>query len=244
MNRIGIIGGIGPESTIEYYRLIIQRYQERLRTRDFPPVLINSINMMAMGELISQGQLAELTRFLLREIDRLGRAGASHVVLASNTPHLVFDELEKQSPVPLISIIRETCRHLHEGGYTRVGLLGTKQTMAGDMYPREARRYGIQVHTPTPARQEYIHEKYLNELLYKDIRPDTQREFITIVRQLHSDSAIQALVLGGTELPFILNPENFPEISVINSAAVHVESIVSAILAGAGTPDEENGNTD
>lgn len=116
MKTAGIIGGIGPESTIEYYRLIIASYRERRSIGDYPSIIINSIDLNKMLELIGANRLVEVTEYLLSELKRLARAGADFGVLAANSPHIVFDDLRQQSPIPLISIVEVTCQVAHAGG--------------------------------------------------------------------------------------------------------------------------------
>jgi len=161
MKTIGIIGGIGPESTIEYYRQIIALYREQKRDGSYPSIIINSIDMKRMLDLIEAHKLDGLTKYLLGEVKRLAHAGADLGLLASNTPHIVFEDIQKQSPIPLISIVKAACEATKALGITKVGLLGTRFTMlravlcqglcrAGDRNrrarPGGARIYPRQVH--------------------------------------------------------------------------------------------------
>ena len=108
MKTAGIIGGIGPESTIDYYRAIIAAYRERNRDGSYPSILIDSIDLQRMLELAA-GDLPQLTEYLAAEVSRLARAGADFALLAANTPHIVFHDLERRSPIPLVSIVEATC---------------------------------------------------------------------------------------------------------------------------------------
>ena len=108
MKTIGIIGGIGPESTIEYYRRIIALYRLRKDPGGYPPVLINSINLTRMLDLIDTQRMAEVTGYLVGEVTKLAQAGADLGLLAAVTPHIVFEDIQRQSPIPLISIVEAT----------------------------------------------------------------------------------------------------------------------------------------
>lgn len=110
MKTIGIVGGIAPASTIEYYRLIIARYREQKRDGSYPPIIINSIDLKKVLDLIGAQRLAEVTEYLLGEVTRLGGARADFGLLASNTPHIVFEDIQRQSPIPLVSIVEATCQ--------------------------------------------------------------------------------------------------------------------------------------
>jgi aspartate racemase len=134
MATVGIIGGIGPESTIEYYRSIISSYREHKKDNSYPQILVNSINMTKMLDLIAADRLKEVTRYLVEEVGKLADAGADFGLLAFNTPHLVFDDIQDHSPIPLISIVERTCTAAKKSGYTRLGLFGTAFTMKNTFY--------------------------------------------------------------------------------------------------------------
>src|SRR5215510_1822650 len=124
MKTAGIIGGIGPESTLEYYRLIVALYRERNPNGSYPRLVINSIDLQTMRKLIEANNLPDLTEFLLGEIRKLADAGADFGALSANTPHLVFDALRRRSPIPLISIVEVTCETAKARGLKRLGLFG------------------------------------------------------------------------------------------------------------------------
>src|SRR5512147_140122 len=105
MKTLGVIGGIAPASTIEYYRMLIAGYQARRPGGSQPPIIINSIDMQTMLRLIAADALDEVTAYLAAEIAKLARAGAEIGLLASNTPHVVFDRLARTSAIPLLSIV-------------------------------------------------------------------------------------------------------------------------------------------
>jgi aspartate racemase len=230
MKTVGIIGGIAPESTIQYYRLIVAGYREHNPDGNYPSILINSINMKQMLDLIAAKRLLEVIQYLKVEIDRLARAGADFGVLASNTPHLVFDGLQAVSPIPLISIVEATCQRASELGLERVGLFGTRFTMQGGFYDREFEKRGMAIALPAGNDQEYIHEKYMTELVNGAILDDTRVGLLRIVDRLKMEQKIQGLVLGGTELPLILKDGDDPQIPFLDTTSIHVESIIKRLL--------------
>jgi aspartate racemase len=231
MKKIGLIGGIGPESSIAYYRMIIRRFQEILNTNDYPEILINSINMTGMLNCVYNNQLETLVDFLVVRINALVEAGVDYVAIASNTPHLVFEQLAQKVNVPLISIVEETCKAIRDKKLQRVGLFGTRSTMTSGFYYKAAGNYGINVLVPGTDQQEYIHEKYMNELIFNRIVPETKEELIVIVRALKAKESIEGLILGGTELPLILNQSDFGDIEIFDTTKIHVESIVAKMIA-------------
>lgn len=232
MKTIGIIGGIAPESTIEYYRVIIASYREQKRGGDYPPIIINSINLKTILDLVGAQQLAELTEYLLGEVTRLARAGADFGLLASNTPHIVFDDLQRQSPIPLVSIVEATCQATQALGLKKVGLFGTRFTMQARFYPEVFSRQGITVRVPDLDDQDYIHDKYMSELVHGIFRPETRERLLAIARRLRDREGIQGLILGGTELPLILRDVADRGIPFLDTTRIHAERAVAQMLLG------------
>lgn len=231
MKTLGIIGGIGPESTIAYYRLIISSYRERKRDGSYPPIIINSINLKKMLDLIGANELAGVTEYLVGEVQRLARAGADLGLLAANTPHIVFEEIQRQSPIPLISIVEAACEATKALGFTRVGLFGTRFTMQGHFYAKVFAKQGISVIVPGLEDQDYIHDKYMNELVQGNFRAETRERMLTIVDRLKEQQSIQGLILGGTELPLLLRDEAHKGIPFLDTTKIHVEHAVALLLS-------------
>jgi aspartate racemase len=246
MKTVGIIGGVGPESTIEYYRLIIAAYRERQRgprvppmdshaqdasATSYPSIIINSVNVNRLLDWMKVGDLASVTDYLVGELERLARAGVDFGVIAANTPHIVFDELQKRSSIPLLSIVEATRDEARARGLKKVGLFGTRFTMQGQFYPDVFLRAGIQIIVPNEEEQAYIHEKYLGELLHDIFSPETRAGLLAIVDRLRERDDIQGLILGGTELPLILRGEEHNGVPFLDTTRIHVERIVGELLS-------------
>ena len=230
MKTAGLIGGIGPESTVEYYREIVTSYRRRQHEGDHPHLFINSINMKQMLDLLEAEDLAGLADYLADELDVLAKAGAHFGAIASNTPHVVFDELRRRSSIPLISIVEATCAKAKKMGLKRVGLLGTHFTMQAAFYPTVFARAGITLVTPDLIEQAYVHDKYMGELVEGIVREETRRRFLHITEALRRRDAVEGIILGGTELPLLLSEE--PEgLHFLNTTRIHAESIVEELLS-------------
>ena len=134
MKKLGLIGGVGPESTIPYYRSIVNGVKDRVRRPYLPPMTIESLSCFEVIRMSSEGDTEGLTAYLLAGIRNLAAAGAEVGALACNTGHLVFDELQKTSPIPLVSIVEATCAEAVRRGYKKVGLIGTSATMEADFF--------------------------------------------------------------------------------------------------------------
>ena len=215
---------------MEYYRLIVKRYQERLNTNNYPEFIINSINMTEMLSYVFNNQLDGLVDFLVERINKLEMSRVNYAAIASNTPHIVFDELKKKVKIPLISIVEETCKEISDKKVKCVGLLGTKSTMNAGFYNKAAKKYGIDIFIPDTKDQDFIHDKYMTELLFNRIVPETKKELIRIVKELKEKESIDGLILGGTELPLILSQSDFRDIEILDTTKIHVESIVTKMI--------------
>ncbi len=230
MKTAGMIGGLGPESTIDYYRSIISRYRARSADGAYPSLLINNLDLAKGIRLVDAGRLSELADYLAAGVESLARAGADFGFFSANTPHIVFNEVQKRSAIPLLSIVRTACDRARSLGLNKVGLFGTRFTMQADFYPEEFRRAGIAVLRPKPSEQDFIHEKYLNELLVGTFLPETRAELLRIARRMKADDGIEAMILAGTELPLLLRGAEKPEIEFLDTTEIHVEAIVDELL--------------
>ena len=230
MKTLGIIGGIAPESTVDYYRQLIATYRARKGDSSYPAIIINSIDLSKMRDLIFAGQNEELVTFMSAEIQKLAAAGADFGLLASNTPHLVFDELERRSSIPLLSIVRATCQAARIRGLKKVGLIGTRFTMNGQFYPQVFAREGIAIVAPGPEDQAYTHNKYMDELVNEIFLPETRDGLLAVMERMKQSSGIEAVILGGTELPLLLRNSDNIGIPFLDTTRIHVEAAVERML--------------
>jgi aspartate racemase len=221
---IGIVGGIGPESTIDYYRLLLARFREG--GANTPGILINSIDVVQLLALANSGDRAGLTEYLLEAITRLARAGADLALFAANTPHLVFDEVQQRAPMKLVSIVTATCEVAQTLGLRRVGLLGTRFTMQGHFYPKVFAPRGITVAVPEAADQDYVHEKYVKELVKGKFLAETRAGFLGVIDRMRGRDGIEAVILGGTELPLLLRESTHP-LPFLDTTQIHVDAVVA-----------------
>src|SRR6266550_1422483 len=190
MKILGIIGGLGPESTLEYYQNIIALYRERRRDGSYPEFIINSVDLKKGLDFMAESNLTGMADYLLEEIGKLARADANFGLISANTPHIVFDEVSSKSPIPLISIVEATCAAAKARNLKRLALLGTRYTMQGTFYPKVFSREGIELVAPDAKDQEYIHDKYLNELVPGNFLPKTRDGLLAIVDHMQATNEI------------------------------------------------------
>jgi aspartate racemase len=230
MTGVGLVGGLGPESTIDYYRRILERWA-RERPGSAPSIVIDSLDVQLGLRLVEQDR-AGLVAYLRASIERLAGAGVSFAALTANTPHMVFDDLAARSPVPLVSIVETCAEEAQRRGFTRLLLLGTRFTMEGAFFPAVFGRHGLTLVPLEAADVAWVHERYVGELLKGDFRDDTRRQFIALVDRVHRESDIEAVILGGTELPLLFRAAEFAGVPLLDTTALHVEAIVARLLAG------------
>jgi aspartate racemase len=232
MERIGIIGGIGPETTVEYYRRILDLYRRRNPDGSAPYIIINSLDMKKPVEMLTANKLEELAAFLSEEVETLARAGAAFALVAANTPHLVFDAIARQSRIPLISIVKATADAAKAAGLKRLALLGTRFTMQASFYPDALAAREIEVILPNEEEQVYIHAKYMDELVPGIILPETRDRLMNIIKSLKDRAHIDGAILGGTELSLILRDETVFAVRILDTTQIHVEAAVARLILG------------
>jgi aspartate racemase len=229
MKIIGMIGGIGPESTIDYYRRLLEGAQNR-NPGPALQIIINSIDLQKGLDLLGANKLNELTEYIVPEVMRLHSAGAEFGFLAANSPHIVFADIARRSPIPLVSIVDATCAEARTRGFKKLGLFGTRFTMHGRFYPDVFTHEGVGLVVPTSAEQDYIHDKYINELIPGKFLPETRDGLLAIATRMKKQDGIQALVLGGTELPLILTDSSLLGIPFLDTTQIHVDAILERAM--------------
>jgi aspartate racemase len=195
MTTLGMVGGLGPESTIDYYRRILGAW-EREDPSTAPSIVIDSLDVRLALHLVENDRAA-LIEYLLLSLRRLAGAGADFAVMTANTPHIVFDDLAARSPVPLLSIVEVCAEDALRRGLGRLALLGTRFTMEAPFYPDVCARRGISVVTPNDAERVWVHERYVGELLRGDFRESTRRGFESLVNRLRNEERIDGVIWGG-----------------------------------------------
>ena len=228
MSRVGLVGGLGPESTIDYYRRILEAWA-RERSGSAPRVVIDSLDVQRVVPLVERDHKG-LVEYLARSLRRLAGAGVDFAALTANTPHLVFDELAAASPIPLVSIVETCAQEVKRLGLGRPLLLGTRFTMEGPFYPKVFTREGLELVRPGGDDVTWVHERYMGELLKGVFRDETRAGFVALVARLREAQRIDAVILGGTELPLLLQEAVVAGVPALDTTGLHVAAIVKRLL--------------
>ena len=196
---------------------------------NIPELSIESVNVFEVLRLCGEKQYDKLTEYLMGAINNLAKSGADFAALSANTPHIVFDKLKEQSPIPLISIVEATCEEAKLRGLKKIGLLGTIFTMTGEFFKAPFVKNGIQIIVPTESEIELVNDKISTELELGIVKEETLLFFQKVISRMKDEDGIEAIVLGCTELPLLLNDEISP-VPCLDTMQIHVRSIVKTIV--------------
>ncbi|KXB06764.1 hypothetical protein AKJ51_02930 [candidate division MSBL1 archaeon SCGC-AAA382A20] len=226
MKNIGILGGMAPDSTVEYYRILISLTKKRGWGKKYPEIIIFSLNFKKFYEHLSARNNPKVISILSKRIDALERAGADFALLASNTPHIFFDEIDKNSQIPLLSIASATAEEAKRRDYKKVGLIGTNYTMNGNFYEKEFEKKSISLKTPNENEKKYVHNKIFKEIAEGKFIEETRKKLVQIVKRMKKKEEIDAVVLGCTELPLFLKKENL-NLPILNTTKIHASAALN-----------------
>lgn len=230
MKKAGMVGGLGPESTVEYYQSFIKKYQEEIGSKqELPELFINSINMYNIFRFISDGKKQDLIDYVAGAAEKLEEVGADFAVISANTPHIVFDEVRSRVNIPMISIVQATYDKACEMGLGKVGLLGTKFTMEHDFFKKPFQQSQKEIIVPDEEDQQFIHQKIVDELENGIVKQETKESFLTIINRLIEKEELDGIILGCTELPMILQDRDI-NIPFLNTTDIHVDKMIEAVF--------------
>lgn len=229
MKKIGLVGGTGPESTAMYYKELNSIIDAATDGRNMPEVVIDSVNFRKAWEMVSAKQHKELAEYLSEKVNNLIKCGAEVVALTAATMHIVFDEIVNKTKVSLVSIPKSICGEVVERGYKKVGLLGTIFTMEQDFMKKDLSQAGIEVIVPDKAHRDLIAKRIYEELEVGIVKESTLQEFNAIIKKMRDVYGIEAVVLGCTELPLLLNDENCV-LPCLDSVEIHIKKLVELAI--------------
>lgn len=223
--RCGIVGGMGPESTLDYYKLMVEHYRDG-QDSGYPELTIDIVDLEPILRFLEAGNRTALADYVVGSIDRLVRAGCTFAALTSNTSHVVFPDVAARSPIPLVSIVEAAADHASELGLRRPALLATSFTVKAGFYQEVFGRRGLTILTPSADEQGYLHQKYMDELVHGIVRDDTRAAFVRMANRLSAEEKADGLILGGTEIPLLLRGAQGINVPIIDTTIVHVRRLV------------------
>lgn len=230
MRKLGLVGGTGPEATVLYYRGLIAGVAKIKGPEILPKLAIESLSPFEVFEFCAAHDLTGLTDYLLHAINNLAAAGAECAALTAGTTHLVFDELAKRAPIPLVSMLDATCNEAQACGVSTVGLLGTAFTMNSDFFAHSFAEAGIKVVVPSAEKIAVIQKMIASELEHGIVKEASQQQLVSIIKEMVDEQGIERVILGCTELPFILNDTLSP-VPCLDPVPLHINALVNYIIS-------------
>ena len=229
---LGIVGGVGPESTADYYRRLIDRWRERGPVGSYPSILLDSLNSRPALDALLAGDLDPAVGLFDASVARLAGAGAGIAIIASVMMHRAFDRVASVAPIPMLSILDALVAAAGAAHIRRPGVIATRPTTEGAFFARPFEDAGIELIRPDEADRAFIHEVYFRELVAGRFADETRARLVEVIERLKTRHDIDAVILGGTELPLILREPTYAGVPVLDATGIHVEAAIDWLLGG------------
>ena len=228
MKTIGMIGGTGWPSTLEYYRIINQETNKKLGGLNSAKIFLSSSNYAEIDLLNKKDDHTGVYKLVLDAAQRLKKSSVDFLILCANTLHQYVDDLEKEIDLKILHIADATATEIRKKGFTKIGLLGTRFTMEMEFYTKRLKETGIECIVPPKPERELIHNAIMNELLKEEFKNETKEKFLNIINELEEKGA-QGIVLGCTEIPLLITQED-TRLTVFNTLEIHAKAAVDFAL--------------
>ncbi len=230
MKKIGLVGGTGPESTLMYYKELNSRIDKLTGGKAMPDIAIESVNFRRAWEYVTTADYEKLSEYLAEKVNSLYNGGAEIISLTAATMHIVMDELAAKTKAELISIPKIISDEVVSLGMKKVGLLGTIFTMEQDYMKKDLLDAGVEVYIPEKEDRELVAKRIYEELEVGVVKESTLQEFVDIINKMKKDNGIEAVILGCTELPLLLNSENTP-LPCLDSVEIHIRKLIELAMS-------------
>lgn len=226
---IGIIGGISPESTASYYLHITRSFHQRYNRPEFPSIYINSLNMAQLHRWRENERWDLIIDELAAAADNLLATGANFGLIANNTMHKVFEQVQSKTRLPLINLMQVTSNAVNARGIKKVALLGTSFTMSENFYANNLESNGLTVLVPENQEQQKIHNIIMSELIRGQITESSRNVFKNIISNLIIRGA-QGIILGCTEIPLLISGADV-DVPIFDTSKIHADSAIEWSLS-------------
>ncbi len=225
MRKIGLVGGTGPESTLMYYKILNTEIDRVTGGRAMPDIAIESVNFTRAWNYVTEGEFGLLADYLYEKLDALDKGGSEVISLTAVTMHVVYDELAARFSKPIVSIPKTVAEEAVSKGIKRIGLLGTIFTMEKDYMKKDLREAGIEVFVPSEEDRKLVAKRIFEELEKGIVKESTLKELQDVINRMKEENGIEGVILGCTELPLILNPDNCP-VACLDAVEIHIRRLI------------------
>jgi aspartate racemase len=220
VKRIGILGGMSYESTIKYYDLILRKYYEKFNDYNYPEIVIFSLNFQKVSDYEISGEKDEYIKYLMSGVNALENSGVNFIIIAANSAHAVYEELQELSEITILSILKATAERAKQLNMKKLLLLGIKFTMQSTFYQEYCQKLGIEIITPSNEDQDIIDKIIFNELVIGFFKQESKMILIHIIEKYFD---VDGVILGCTELPLILDQKDTKKV-LLDTLELHVDA--------------------
>lgn len=228
MKKIGIVGGLSPESTIYYYKYLTHRYTEEFGDYGYPNIIIYSVTFQDYVDWAKADDWKAIEDSLADTLLALEKAGADFAIIATNTMHYLYDSLVKRTNIPILNLLEAVSEYTERLGVKKLGLLGTKFTMSHDFYPKTLSKVGIETIVPDSEDQKVVNDIIFHELTRGIIKKESINKYLEIINGMVEKGA-EGVILGCTEIPLLIKQEDL-KIHVLDSSKIHAEAALKYAL--------------
>lgn len=227
MKKIGLVGGIGPASTVDYYLGLIERCRAEFGENVYPEIVIDSVSLTTATDYFAQNDFDGNAQLMLKSLAGLKAAGAEIAAITANTEHIVWDRISDKFQLPVVSIVEATAAEILRKGYRKVLILGTIFTMKSGLYEKPLAERGITPILPTDEDKEKIANLFFPNLENGIVVPEDKAKMLEIVGRYVREKGADAVLLGCTELPLMIK-EGDLDVPLLNTTQIHINAIFDA----------------
>ena len=227
MKKIGLVGGIGPASTVDYYLGLIEKARAEFGENFYPEIVIDSVNLAEATEFFAKNDFDGNARLMLKSLGNLKAAGAEIAALTANTEHIVWDRISDKFEIPVVSIVEATAAEILRKGFKKVLILGTIFTMKSGLYEKPLAERGITPILPSDEDKEKIANLFFPNLENGIVVPEDKAKMLEIVGKIVREKGAEAVLLGCTELPLMIKDGDL-DVPLFNTTQIHINAIFDA----------------
>ena len=228
MKRLGLLGGMSWQSSIEYERMINEGVRAALGGTHSADLIVRSYDFAAIEALQTADEWDAAGQLLATDARVLEQAGADAIVLCTNTMHRVADAIENSISVPLLHLADATAVAVRAANVGTVALLGTRYTMEHDFYRERLERAGLAVVVPDEADRALVHDIIFGELVRGVINPVSKDAYLAVISRL-IDGGAQGVIAGCTEIELLVTPDDV-DVPYFATTTLHAQAAVEFAL--------------